>query len=304
MKKIFQLLLSAGTVLLMMSCNSDAIDDLTGKYPLPDDVTLTAVASQSSTVKADGSARYFNVELTGDNNAKFDAQFCCSNTWYLEARTYTYSDLSGAIIGNFVSDNTSYSSASSSSTIVDGNIAVTRADNNAYTFYGVLLMADQSVVRVHFSGTINYTEPQPEALTQILSAKATAATGYTSIELIIGTDGLSAVANEWYTAIVGNGKYADLTLICASSTIAAGTYTPVAAGSEKAGTFVTGYQGSYGTFVFDAGSRWYTVADNVSSAATYLTAGSIKVAVNGTTYTVTIDSGSVFARYTGTITVQ
>ncbi len=290
--------------LFLCSCENNAIDGLSGKYPIPKDVTLNTVKSLSDVKSTDGSMRYFTVQLTGANNEAFTAQFCCSNTWYLEARTYTMATASTAVIGNFVSDNTSYSNGSSTATISDANITVTKADNLVYSIDGVLVMSDKSVIRVHFNGKLNYIEPQPEKLTQVLTAKATPAASYTTIELILGTDGLSAQSNGWSTTIVGTGDYADISLICSSSTLAPTTYTPAVNGSEAIGNFTAGYLGQYQSWSYDAGSRWYSVNNNVASTAKYLTTGTIKVALSGTTYTISIDSGSVFAQYTGTITVN
>lgn len=290
--------------LFLCSCENNAIDGLSGKYPIPKDVTLNTVKSLSDVKSTDGSMRYFTVQLTGENNEVFTAQFCCANTWYLEARTYTLATASTAVIGNFVSDNTSYSNGSSTATISDANITVTKADDLVYSIDGVLVMSDKSVVRVHFNGKLNYIEPQPETLTQVLMAKATAAANYTAIELILGTDGLSAQSNGWSTTIVGTGDYADISLICSSSTLTPRTYTPVVNGSEAVGNFTAGYLGQYQSWTYDAGSRWYSVNNNVASTANYLTTGTIKVVLNGSVYTVIIDSGSVFAQYTGTITVN
>ena len=290
--------------LFLCSCENNAINGLSGKYPIPKDVTLNTVKSLSDVKSTDGSMRYFTVQLTGENNEVFTAQFCCANTWYLEARTYTLATASTAVIGNFVSDNTSYSNGSSTATISDANITVTKADDLVYSIDGVLVMSDKSVVRVHFNGKLNYIEPQPETLTQVLTAKATAAANYTAIELILGTDGLSAQSNGWSTTIVGTGDYADISLICSSSTLTPRTYTPVVNGSEAVGNFTAGYLGQYQSWTYDAGSRWYSVNNNVASTANYLTTGTIKVVLNGSVYTVTIDSGSVFAQYTGTITVN
>lgn len=304
MKNIFQLIsLSLMITLFFCSCENNAIDGLSGKYPIPKDITLSTIKSLSDVKSTDGSMRYFTVQLTGEKNEAFTAQFCCSNTWYLEARTYTFATASTAVIGNFVSDNTSYSNGSSTATISDANITVTKADNLVYSIDGVLVMSDKSVVRVHFNGKLNYVEPQPEMLTQVLTAKATAAANYTTIELILGTDGLTAQSNAWSTTIVGTGDYADISLICSSSTLASRTYTPVVNGSEAIGNFTAGYLGKYQSWTYDAGSRWYSVTNNIPSAANYLTTGTIKVTLNGSIYTITIDSGSVFARYTGTITV-
>jgi hypothetical protein len=305
MKNIFQILATGCMALLMLNgCTNDAIDDLSGEYPTPEDVTLTKVASQSDVKKSDGSARFFNLKLTGDNGQTFNAEFCCANTWYLEGRTYTMSTASAATIGNFVSENTNYTSGSSSSTISEGNIIVTKTDSLVYTIYGIFVMSDKSVVRVHYNGSINYVEPQPEKLTTVLKATATAGTSFTTIEMLLGTNGLSLMSSPYGSYVLGSGSYVDMYLICATSALTAGTYTPIANGSEKIGTFTAGYQGSYMTWTWDAGTRYYTLTNNVASAATYLTTGTIKVAVSGTTYTVTIDSGSVYARYSGAITIQ
>lgn len=305
MKKIIQFITFICLPLFILnSCTNDAIENLSGEYPIPEDITLTTVASQSNEKTTDGSARFFNLKLTGGNGETFSVQFDCANTWYLEARTYTIAQASAATIGNFISDHTSYSSSSCSASISDGNIVVTRTDENDYTITGVLIMSDKSVVRVHFEGNINYVEPTAEALTQVLSAKATTGSGYTTIELILATDGLSLISSAYGSSVIGSGDYADISLICSTSTLTAGTYTPIASGSEKVGTFTAGYQGSYLSWTWDAGSRYYTVLNNVSSSATYLTTGSIKVTVNGTSYTISIDSGSVFASYTGSITIK
>jgi hypothetical protein len=305
MKKIFQFITFICLPLLLLnSCTNDAIDDLAGEYSVPEDVTLNTVTSQSEEKVDDGSVRFFNLQLTGANNENFNVQFCCANTWYLEARTYTMASKSTATIGNFVSDNTNYSSGNSSSTISEGNIIVTKTDDLVYSIYGILVMSDKSVVRIHYEGSINYIEPQPEQLSQVLKATATTANGMTTIELILATDGLTFTTSPYGSYVTGTGSYADISLICASPTLTAGTYTPITNGSEKIGTFTAGYQGSYLSWTWDAGSRYYTVLNNVASSATYLTTGSIKVAVSGSSYTISIDSGSVFARYIGNISIQ
>jgi hypothetical protein len=99
------------------------------------------------------------VTLSGNNGETFKAQFCCDKTRYLEARTYTMATASTATIGSFVGENTAYSAGSSALNMTEGNIIVTKTDNLVYSIYGVFVMSDKSVVRVHYDGAISYTEP-------------------------------------------------------------------------------------------------------------------------------------------------
>ncbi len=291
-------------VLLLAACTENGVDDLTGEYPIPTDITLNKVTSTSEVKTSDGAKKLFNVTLTGDDNSTFTAQFCCADTWYLEGRTYTNGTAASPAIGSFVVENTKFSSASSNASVTTGTITVSKDDSLNYSIYGVLIMSDKSVVRVHYKGKINYVEPEPTAFAQVLSAKATAGNGFTSIEIILGSDGLQMVQWNGNSFVTGTGSYADIILNSASSTLAPGTYTPVASGSEAPGTFTEGYQGSYGQWTWDAGSRFTVLNNGASSPSTYLTTGSIKVSLDGDIYTITIDCGSVYYRYKGKLTIQ
>jgi|SRR5574344_79245 hypothetical protein len=297
MKKQINNIIIFFAVLLFCSCGqSDAIDDLTGKYPIPQDVTLSTVSSKSDSLNSANTQHIYNLTLTGDGES-MTVQFVCSKTWYLEARTYTMANTtSEANIGNFIAENTSISNG----TISSGSITVAKS-GDTYTIDGVFMMKDGSVIRPHFSGNIVYTKPEPKALIKFLGITTTALTSGYNVNIKFGTEGLSVMSSMWGNYIQGTGEYVSIDFICNSTSLAIGTYIPVSNGSTTTGTFVEGYEGNYNGYKYNAGSCYYSLDSSGNTTVTYLTSGTVTVVQDGANYTITADCGAIYVQYTGTL---
>ena len=296
MKKIFSITAIFSALLLFASCGQDdALDPLTGKYPVPTDVTLNTVSSRSDSLNAAGTLHIFNLTLTG-SSVTMNAQFVCDKSWFLEARTYSLGNAAAKKLGTFVLENTTISNG----TITDGTIQVEKS-GDTYTIDGVFVMADGSIVRPHFKGDIVYVKPQPKSLTKFLSVSSSAVSAGYDVNMKVGTSGLALMSSPWGSYVAGAGEYASIDFICKTSALTPGIYTPVASSSPAVGGFIAGYQGDYNGYKYNAGTCYYTLDATGSQSAAMLTAGSITVTQSGTTYTITVDCGATYVSYTGAL---
>lgn len=93
----------------------------------------------------------------------------------------------------------------------------------------------------------------------------------------------------------GTGNVLKIEFYSADGKLAAGTYTASKENSPKAGEFGIGYDGQYGA----SGTTWYTYEDGKAKSATKVTDGTATVAVSGDTYTITLKSSVVNAKFSG-----
>ena len=93
----------------------------------------------------------------------------------------------------------------------------------------------------------------------------------------------------------GSGNVLKIEFYSADGKLAPGTYTASKENSPKAGEFGIGYDGQYGA----SGTTWYTYEDGKAKEATKITDGTATVEVSGDTYTITLKSSIVNAKYSG-----
>lgn len=322
-------------LILLASCVESAIDPLTGRYQAPESYTLTNLFSQSmekqnkglrtftlkmatdgvtalfneasSTYTFNGTGNYFSIDFVGKE-------------YYLTEGTYAIA-ASASKAGTYLAGNDANSGSyfftinngiATGLAVKGGNISVTKTDNH-YTISGTLTLADESVIRVAYDGTIVY-EPDPEPLkpielTNVFAAMAQVQTaGHQLITLKISTSDVAASYNAatYSYTYTGTGNYISIDLLSNDATIEPGTYSAADNGATAVGNFVKGYDTEmWGMKFYNWGSCWFNV-ENGTESGQKIVDGSIVVAKNGSTYTITITgktSGGddVYAEYKGQI---
>ena len=154
-------------------------------------------------------------------------------------------------------------------------------------------------------------EPEFEGteLSVLLSATSNVANGTNSVTINLAEEGISATTDaNWQTVWEGEGHYLALDVYSADGKLAPGTYTACAAGGQIAeGEFGIGWDPGdlwgIGMVFENWGTCWWAVADGAAVAEAKVLDGTLTVAVDGETYTITLESSAVNARYVGVLTL-
>lgn len=305
--------------LFISSCTEDAIDELTGKYPAPEVYAFTKLASESS--EKQDNKRIFTIDFATDGVTGSNGQYSGSgsvlsvqfvgDTYYLHAAAFSAAAEASAKKGNFIAgygtnSGTCFYDVSGGSVapspVTSGTLTVGK-DGDNYTLSGVIWLADGEAIKVNYSGVIVYeADPEPVALSQVLYATLTdQGNGTNLITLKLATQGVVVIPGEWGDSYGGDGNYLSVDFVSSDASLAAGTYTPAANDSAADGNYVQGYDTEmWGMTFYNWGTCWFTMASNVESGA-HITTGNIEVAKSGSTYTITINNGEIFAQYKGQI---
>lgn len=323
-KNIFKTVLFGITVALVASsCTEDAIDDLQGIYPAPDVYGFTSLASESSE-KVDNK-RIFTIDFATDGVTGSNGQYSgtgkvlsvqfVGDTYYLHAAAFTAAAEASAKKGNYIAGygansgsrfyNVSGGSATSQA-MESGSLTIGKSGDN-YTLNGVVWLDNGDIIKVSFSGTIVYeADPEPIALTQVLSASVNdQGDGTSLITLKLATPDIKFTPADyqtiWADIYEGSGNYLSIDFVSADPALAAGTYTPADDGAATDGNYVKGYDTEmWGMQFYNWGTCWFTVDDGAVSGS-HIKTGDIEVSKSGSTYTITINNGEVFAQYKGAI---
>ncbi len=146
-----------------------------------------------------------------------------------------------------------------------------------------------------------YEKPAPPSsggdyveFTNLLGAIDYSMFGGTLLGLYLATDGVEGSVENWQLSATGSGTLIQLEIFAEGGAIPAGTYSFKTVESwPAAGECKAGSQ--------SGGSSWSTVKDGKVTLGGYLTDGTVTVAVDGGTYTITIDSSAIKAKYVGPI---
>lgn len=153
-------------------------------------------------------------------------------------------------------------------------------------------------------------DPEPVILSTVLSATSNLANGINSVTMQLAQDGIYSEMDmtTFQTIWYGEGNYLSIDLYSADGFLHEGTYTANSEGGVIGeGQFGIGYDTTvdwgWGPMEMkDWGTCWWTVNDGVTSAEKILD-GTLTVEVDGETYTITIESSTVNARYIGNLTL-
>ena len=155
-------------------------------------------------------------------------------------------------------------------------------------------------------------EPEFEGteLSVLISATSNVASGTNSVTINMAEEGLSATTdpNTWQTVWEGEGHYLALDVYSTDGKLAAGTYTACAAGGQIGeGEFGIGWDPGdlwgIGMIFENWGTCWWSVAGGAATVEAKVLDGTLTVAADGDTYTITLESSAVNARYVGTLTL-
>ena len=155
-------------------------------------------------------------------------------------------------------------------------------------------------------------EPEFEGteLSVLLSATSNVANGTNSVTINLSEEGISSTTDPatWQTVWEGEGHYLALDVYSADGKLAPGTYTACAAGGQIAeGEFGIGWDPGdlwgIGMVFENWGTCWWNVAGGAAVCEAKVLDGTLTVAVDGDTYTITLESSAVNARYVGNLTL-
>lgn len=304
-KNIINIMLAAGVVFGMASCQKTTIAPLEGMFKAPVKVEATNITSSVEKVEK---LRVFNFELTaGSDKANLAL---VGSTYFLGVNTYMGADEAAAKNGSFIFGKTTVNGKA----VKDGSVIVTKSGDakaytpeDIYTFDTMLFLEDGSAYNFLWSGKLFFEE---EAVVYIelkncASATSNVANGTNSVTINLATDGLTATPGMMGVTWGGSGNYLALDVYSADGKLAPGKYTASATGgSIAAGEFGIGWDPgdlwNIGMVFTNWGTCWWTVKDGATSAEKVVD-GTLNVALDGETYTVTLESSTVNAKYVGKI---
>ena len=300
MKLFYKLFAAAASILALSSCVESAIEPMTGKYEKPVVYEMNTLASQS--VEKGEKNRTFTVELSGDN-ASMTLKMV-NDKYFLADGSYTPAPADQAKKNTYIVGNggTTFNNIP----VETGSIKVTQGEGT-YSFAGILWLADESIIEIKSTVALVYeADPEPVKLTTLLSATSNVASGTNSLTINLGTDGISSTTDPttWQTVWTGTGNYLALDIYSEDGYLHEGTYTACATGGAiNPGEFGIGWDPGdlwgIGMVFENWGTCWWAVADGAAVAEAKVLDGTLTVAVDGDTYTITLESSAVNARYVG-----
>ncbi|MDR1348695.1 MAG: hypothetical protein LBJ63_09800 [Prevotellaceae bacterium] len=297
MKHIFKIFtITIAAAFMFTSCADDAIDQLSGKYPLPDDYALSNLLLQD--VQKNATTRTITLAVGSSGLSATDngtgnylyLEFLVARTSYLlGGGAYTIASDTVAKAGNYIMGNDNIGSywaevAGGAEVkrlkVKDGTVFVTQNGDN-YTIRGTIMLEDGSMVTVNYSGIIVF-EPDPPALTYTLETE-TPAMGGSYVPTPISGSRLNKI-----TVLADGIELAYFEVVTADNAISlSGSYV-VTDGLSATGQVNNGYYidlGWYGMSGVMEGGSYYLNGD--TKMFIRVGGGNIVIDDNGGTLTIT-----------------
>ncbi len=314
--KLATILFALSAMVSMTSCNTEEGLGQGQLPPLAGDVDLTEVlATDGSRV----SPNYvLGVELgtagasKEGSGAVLDVKFT-SATPTLQAGAYTEASAAYAGAGNYITgaEGTKLYLNGEAHLVTAGTINVAVKDAT-YTIEGILKLSNGENYSISWTGTgLAWNDlPQLKVLNTVMSAQSNLANGQKSITLNLSDGNFTSEMDmtTYQTVYKGAGNYLAIDLYSEDGYLAAGTYTPSAAGGAiNKGEYGIGWDPgdiyNIGMAFENWGTCWWTVDENANpqTSAQKITEGNITVALAGNTYTITIDNSDLYAQFVGEI---
>ena len=314
--KLATILFALSAMVSMTSCNTEEGLGQGQLPPLAGDVDLTEVlATDGSRV----SPNYvLGVELgtagasKEGSGAVLDVKFT-SATPTLQAGAYTEASAAYAGAGNYITgaEGTKLYLNGEAHLVTAGTINVAVKDAT-YTIEGILKLSNGENYSISWTGTgLAWNNlPQLKVLNTVMSAQSNLANGQKSITLNLSDGNFTSEMDmtTYQTVYKGAGNYLAIDLYSEDGYLAAGTYTPSAAGGAiNKGEYGIGWDPgdiyNIGMAFENWGTCWWTVDENANpqTSAQKITEGNITVALAGNVYTITIDNSDLYAQFVGEI---
>ena len=205
--------------------------------------------------------------------------------------------------------------ATSAEKISEGDIIVEKSGSKytiTYNHNGLWMTFNGKIEAVDPDGGSGNTGDDTDyvELTSLISATSNVANGTKSLTINVGQEGLSSTTDPttWQTVWEGEGNYLALDIYSEDGKLYTGTYNASAVGGTiNAGEFGIGWDPGdlwgIGMVFENWGTCWWNVAGGAAVCEAKVLDGTLTVAVDGDTYTITLESSAVNARYVGPMTL-
>lgn len=236
-----------------------------------------------------------------------------SNTPTLAAGKYTEASASVATNGNFITgeEGTKLYLNGNKYLVTAGTIDV-KNNGTEYSFTAIVKLSNGENYSIKCDGaSLEWTGlPVMKVLNTVLSAQSNVASGQKSITLNLGDGNFTSEMDmtTYQTVYKGAGNYLAIDLYSEDGYLAAGTYKPSAQGGViNKGEYGIGWDPgdiyNMGIEFENWGTCWWTVDESATpqTSAEKILTGDITVALNGNTYTITVDNGELLAQFVGEI---
>ena len=246
------------------------------------------------------------------SGAVLDVKFV-SNAPTLAAGKYTEASASTAISGNFITgaEGTKLYLNGKKYLVTAGTIEV-KNDGTSYSLSAIVKLSNGENYSLKCAGVaLAWTGlPVMKVLNTVMSAQSNVANGTKSVTLNLGDGNFTSEFDmtTYQTIYKGAGNYLAIDLYSEDGYLAAGTYKPCAQGGViNKGEYGIGWDPgdiyNIGMAFENWGTCWWTVDENATpqTSAQKILTGDITVALNGTTYTITVDNGELLAQFVGEI---
>lgn len=283
--------------LSLLSCTKEGLDPLSkgdnAVFPPAEELVLTTLNS-SSTAKTE-TTREFSLSFSGENGASLETVLILARAEYaLKAGAYVPGETSGSFIpartkinGKSVSDKA-------------GVITVRNMDGSSkYIVEFALFDANANAYRTKWEGELLYApDPEPVALSVVLSASSNVASGTNSVTLSLATPGVTYDAATY--SYTGNGNYLAVDFYSADGYLHEGVYTASAVGGViNEGEFGIGWDPGdlwgIGMIFENWGTCWWTV--DGTATAEKITSGTISVEKKGAKWVITWGEEATYPKW-------
>ena len=236
-----------------------------------------------------------------------------SNAPTLAAGKYTEASASVATNGNFITgeEGTKLYLNGNKYLVTAGTIDV-KNNGTEYSFTAIVKLSNGENYSLKCASAALAWEGLPvmKVLNTVMSAQSNVASGQKSITLNLGDGNFTSEMDmtTYQTVYKGAGNYLAIDLYSEDGYLAAGTYKPSAQGGViNKGEYGIGWDPgdiyNMGKEFENWGTCWWTVDETATpqASAEKILTGDITVALNGNTYTITVDNGELLAQFVGEI---
>jgi hypothetical protein len=314
--KLATILFALSVVVSTTSCNTEEGLGQGQLPPLAGDVDLTEVLATDGTRVSPNYVLGVELGTAGaskeGSGAVLDVKFA-SAAPTLQAGAYTEASEAYAAAGNYITgaEGTKLYLNGEEHLVTAGTINVAVQDAT-YTIEGIVKLSNGENYRISWTGTgLAWNDlPQLKVLNTVMSAQSNIASGQKSITLNLSDGNFTSEMDmtTYQTVYKGAGNYLAIDLYSEDGYLAAGTYSPSAAGGAiNKGEYGIGWDPgdiyNIGMAFENWGTCWWTVDENANpqTSAQKITEGNITVALAGNVYTITVDNNDIYAQFVGEI---
>ena len=306
MKLRFATILCAFAAMFSMASCTEEILGVGELPPLAGEVVLTEVVNAGAVRLSPNYV--FTLELKSAAGDVLEAKLASAST-ALAAGTYTEASPAYAVAGNFITgaEGTKLTVGGETHLVTAGTLKV-GLEGGSYSLSGVVKVDNGNNYSIEWAGA-PLTWGDVLVATKLNTVMHTQANQNKTVTVKLADAGVEFTSGQWGPQITGGkGNYLSVDFYSEDGYLAAGTYVPAAnPQAPKKGEYVPGYvyEQVWGDQVYASnyGSNWFTVDATATpmESCEHLVKGDITVAVEGETFTITVDNNEIYAQYVGEI---